>query len=341
LFNLGGPDGPSSVRPFLFNLFNDPAIIGAPGPLRWLLAQLISRLRAGSAKKNYAVMGDGGSPLLPQTRAQADALAATLRERRPDDVVETFICMRYWRPLSAETAAAVGRFAPDEVLLVPLYPQFSTTTTASSLKDWAQTYRGSGRVRTLCCYPTDAGLIEAHAAAIRSAWANAAEPANMRLLFSAHGVPEQVIQRGDPYQSQIEATAAAIAERLGPAWGDWKVCYQSRVGPMKWLGPSTLEAIQDAVDDGLGVVVAPIAFVSEHVETLVELDHDYARQAEAMGCTAYVRAATPGVATPFIEGLAGQLIRMLGQSEPLAPGSAFACDPRWGRCPWRHKEALA
>lgn len=340
LFNLGGPDGPSAVRPFLFNLFNDPAIIGAPGPLRWWLAQLISRSRAPSARANYARMG-GGSPLLPETKAQAEALAARLRTLRPGDAVAVFVCMRYWRPLSAETASAVTGFAPDEVLLVPLYPQFSTTTTASSLADWARAYRGPGRLRTVCCYPIDKGLIEAHAARIRSAWSQAGEPANMRLLFSAHGVPEQVIQRGDPYQSQVEATAAAIAEHLGTAWSDWTICYQSRVGPMKWLGPSTLEAIEAAVEDGLGVVIAPIAFVSEHVETLVELDHDYAQKAEAMGCAAYVRVPALGIEAAFIEGLADQVIRMLGRDEALSPGSAFACDPRWAGCPWRHEEALA
>jgi protoporphyrin/coproporphyrin ferrochelatase len=340
LFNLGGPDGPPAVRPFLFNLFNDPAIIGAPGPIRWLLAQLISRLRTRSAQANYGRMG-GGSPLLPETRAQADALGARLKGLLGGDATAIFVSMRYWRPRSDETARAVAKFAPDEVLLAPLYPQFSTTTTASSLRDWAKAYKGPGRVRAVCCYPVEAGFIDAHAARIRSAWDKAGGPRDVRLLFSAHGVPEAVIQRGDPYQSQIEATAAAIAERLGPDWGDWRICYQSRVGPMKWLGPTTIESIEEAVAEGLGVVIAPIAFVSEHVETLVELDHDYAEKAAAMGCTIYVRAPALGVEASFIDGLAGQVIRMLGQDEAIAPGSAFACELRWSRCPWRHKEVQA
>jgi ferrochelatase len=339
LFNLGGPDGPRAVRPFLFNLFNDPAIIGAPSALRWLLAQLISRLRNRLAQANYQLMG-GASPLFAETEAQAEALGARLRTLLDGDETQVFICMRYWRPRSEAVARAVADFAPDEVLLVPLYPQFSTTTTASSLKDWAGAYAGPGRVRTVCCYPVESGLVEAHAARILAAWDVAGRPADVRLLFSAHGVPEQVIQRGDPYQSQVEATAAAIAKRLGADWSDWQICYQSRVGPMKWLGPSTLEAIETAVEEGLGVLIAPIAFVSEHVETLVELDHDYAQKAAAMGCTTYVRTPALGIETAFIEGLATTARRMLGQDELLAPGSAFVCDAAWSRCPWREKEAL-
>jgi len=334
LFNLGGPDGPRAVRPFLFNLFADRAIIDLPALLRWPLAALISRTRAPSARANYARMG-GGSPLLPETRGQAEALQARLRQALPDDEVRTFIAMRYWSPLSRETARAVAGFAPDEVVLLPLYPQFSTTTTASSLEQWTAVYRGPGRVRAVCCYPTETGLVEAHAARIEQAWTEAGRPAGVRLLFSAHGLPERVVERGDPYQSQIEATAAAIAARLGPAWADWRVCYQSRVGPMKWLGPSTLETIEAAVEDGLGVVIAPIAFVSEHVETLVELDHDYAVKAAALGCSIYVRAPALGLEPAFIAGLAELASKALGQAEAIRPGSHFVCAAQWGGCPNR------
>jgi ferrochelatase len=340
LFNLGGPDGPDAVRPFLFNLFSDPAIISAPGPVRLPLAGLIAAARAKPARANYALMG-GGSPLLPETLAQAAALGRAFAAAAPGFEARVFIAMRYWGPSAAEAANAVAAFRPDEVVLLPLYPQYSTTTTGSSLAQWKSLYRGGGRVRTVCCYPTARGFVAAHALKIRAAWEAAGRPGGVRLLFSAHGLPEQVIARGDPYQSQVEATAAAIAEQLGPDWSDWRVCYQSRVGPMKWLGPTTLDMIQAAADDGLGVVIAPIAFVSEHVETLVELDHDYARKAAAMDCPVYVRVPALGVDTAFIHDLARLVSQALAGPEGIWPGSDFVCAANWGKCPRGSGEASA
>jgi ferrochelatase len=337
LFNLGGPDSLKAVRPFLFNLFSDPAIISLPAILRWPLAVLISWIRGGSAKANYALMG-GGSPLLPETEAQARALQAALAERLPATEVQSFVAMRYWAPFAGETAQSVAAFKPDEIVLTPLYPQYSTTTTRSSVDQWKAVYRGPGQVRSVCCYPPAPGLVEAHAERVRQAWDEAGRPAGVRLLFSAHGLPLQVIERGDPYQSQVEATARAIADRLGPDWADWRVCYQSRVGPMKWLGPSTLEMIEAAADDGLGVVIAPIAFVSEHVETLVELDHDYAGKAAALSCTPYVRAPALGLQAEFIESLAQLVTNALDRPAGLAPGSGFTCAGQWSQCPWRGPE---
>ncbi|HEX4180433.1 MAG TPA: ferrochelatase [Caulobacteraceae bacterium] len=340
LFNLGGPDRQSAVRPFLFNLFSDPAIIQAPGVVRWLLALLISTIRAKSARTNYALMG-GGSPLLPQTEAQAAALDRVFADLAPDIETKVFIAMRYWAPRAAEVARAVAAFAPDDLVLAPLYPQYSMTTTASSTAEWTSVYRGRGRMRALCCYPIDTGFVDAHARRIMAAWETAGRPGKIRLLFSAHGLPQKKVEDGDPYQSQIEAAAAAIAERLGPGWTDWRVCYQSRVGPLKWLGPSTPEAIQQAGRDGVGVVVAPVAFVSEHVETLVELDHDYAKLAVAAGCTPYIRVPALGVQTDFIKGLARSALGLLGQAEGVHPGSPFVCDSAWSRCPRRREGAAA
>jgi ferrochelatase len=215
LFNLGGPDGPDAVRPFLFNLFNDPAIISLPGVVRTPLAALISSRREEPAKANYAIMG-GGSPLLPETRKQAAALEAVLGARLAGDEVRCFIAMRYWHPLTDETAKAVAAFAPDEIVLLPLYPQFSTTTTGSSAKAWEKAYKGPGRSRTVCCYPVEPGLIEAHARSIVRTHRAMGAPGPLRLLFSAHGLPEKVIAGGDPYQRQIERTCAAVVEQLGP-----------------------------------------------------------------------------------------------------------------------------
>jgi protoporphyrin/coproporphyrin ferrochelatase len=330
LFNLGGPDDQASVKPFLFNLFNDPAIIGLPNPFRALLARLISSRRETSAQANYALMG-GGSPLLPETRRQAAAVETALGDRLPGDEVRAFIAMRYWAPFSEEAAVEVAAFGPDEIVLLPLYPQFSTTTTESSLKRWAEVYAGSGVSRTVCCYPEGPGWIDAQAAGVRGKLAEAGDRP-VRVLFSAHGIPESlVVRKGDPYQSQIEATCAAIAARAGLDPDAWSICYQSRVGPMKWLGPSTPEAIAQAARDGVGVVVTPVAFVSEHIETLVELDIEYAELAHELGVSPYLRSPAVGVAPAFIHTLAQAAVEALARTgtAPFGPG----CRGDWKACP--------
>jgi len=338
LFNLGGPDGPKAVRPFLFNLFNDPAIITVPAPLRLALATLISTTRAKSARANYARMG-GRSPLLPETLAQAEALQSAMDAADPSLESRIFIAMRYWTPTSAETALAVKKFAPDEIVLLPLYPQFSSTTTASSLAAWRKVYDGPGFSRQICCYPLADGFIKAHADRILEAWRAAGSPRPARLLFSAHGLPEQIIAGGDPYQVQVEATAAAVARRLtaGSDWPDldWKVCYQSRVGRLKWIGPTTPEAIEEAARNGLGVVVSPIAFVSEHIETLVELDHEYAELATALGMDTYVRVPALGIYPDFIDNLALMIRSALNRPGGAEPASDWSCAAQWRHCPAR------
>jgi len=333
LFNLGGPDGPEAVKPFLTNLFSDPAIITLPAIVRLPLARMIAGGREAAAKANYAIMG-GGSPLLPETKRQADALQATLAAARPDLESRVFIAMRYWKPFAAETAREVAVFAPDQVVLLPLYPQFSTTTSASSLKDWARAYRGPGASHAVCCYPTAQGLVEAHARAISQTWLKAGRPSNVRLLFSAHGLPEKIIAAGDPYQAQVEATAAAVAALL-PELPDWQVCYQSRVGRLKWIGPSTDDAIRAAGADGRGVLVSPIAFVSEHVETLVELDHEYADLARQIGCAPYLRSPTPTVDPALIDALSQATLAALDRGTAPAPFGPWTCPPGHGKCACR------
>ena len=337
LFNLGGPDDAASVKPFLFNLFNDPAIIGLPGLLRTAVARLISSRREASAQANYALMDfGGGSPLLAETRQQAAALEARLAEALPGDAVRAFIAMRYWNPLTEAAAVEVAAFAPDEIVLLPLYPQFSTTTSQSSLKAWNTTYAGPGQARTVCCYPQGPGWIEAQAAGIRAALEEAGDRP-VRVLFSAHGIPEKLVAKGDPYQEQVEATVAAVVARLGPI--DWAICYQSRVGPLKWLGPSTPDAIAKAGRDGVGAVVVPVAFVSEHIETLVELDIEYGELAHQLGVSPYLRTPAVGVAAPFIRTLAdavqGALLRH--GVAPYGPG----CRGKWKACPFQAERAAA
>lgn len=328
LFNLGGPDSLAAVRPFLFNLFRDAAIIQLPAIARYPLAALISTTRNKPAQANYAMMG-GRSPLLPETEAQAQALETELRAQGMVDA-RVFISMRYWKPRADETARAVAAFAPDEIVLLPLYPQFSTTTTGSSVKDWIVAYKGPGRTRTVGCYPNAEGIAAAHAAEIRKVWDAAGKPNNVRLLFSAHGLPQQVVDGGDPYQAQIEATAAATAALL-PELTDWQVCYQSRVGRLKWLEPSTETAILAAGADGKGVIVSPIAFVSEHVETLVELDREYAELAHKQGVAPYLRARTPGVHPAFIAELARAVTGALPRTG-VQPHGPWRCPATHGKC---------
>jgi ferrochelatase len=271
LFNLGGPDQMDAVEPFLFNLFNDRAIINLPQPIRWLIARLISSRRKKTAQEIYAHMG-GRSPLLEETQIQQGALDQILAHKAPGDTFKSFIAMRYWKPFTVDAVRAVEAFQPDEIVLLPLYPQYSTTTTGSSIAEWRKHYRGSGETHAVCCYPDDQGLMAGHAHQITQSLGEH-QLSNLRLVFSAHGLPQSIIAAGDPYQRQIERSAEILARQVGAP--DWTVCYQSRVGPMKWIGPSTIETIEAAGREGKGVLVVPIAFVSEHSETLVELDRDY------------------------------------------------------------------
>lgn len=332
LFNLGGPDRRESVEPFLFNLFNDPAIIGLPWPFRPLLARMISRRRGPVARDIYAELG-GGSPLLELTRQQAAALE---RELAGEGEVRVFVSMRYWHPLSDETARDVKQFAPDEIILLPLYPQYSTTTTASSLRDWKRAAAAAGLAvptRAVCCYPTEPGFIAAEVELIRPALEKAAKNGRPRLLFSAHGLPKRVIERGDPYAWQIEQSAAAIVEALAVPDLDWGVCYQSRVGPLEWIGPSTEAEIDRASKDGIPVVIVPIAFVSEHSETLVELDIEYRKLAEKLGVPGYERVPAVGTHGRFITGLAALVRGARNDERPvMSQRGGRLCPNSWKRC---------
>jgi ferrochelatase len=308
LFNLGGPDSPEAVKPFLRNLFSDPAILRVPGFVRGPLAWLISTRRAPTAQKIYAQIG-GASPILGQTEAQARALEEALGS---DHQFRAFVCMRYWHPMTEAVVQDVRAFAPDRIVLLPLYPQFSTATTQSSLEAWKrEAGRLGGSTGTIRSYPVDPGFIEASVELIKQGLAKVGSRPR-RLLFSAHGLPEKIIKAGDPYQSEVEQTAAAIVARLGEP--NTAVCYQSRVGPLKWIGPSTDEEIARAGRDGKAVVLYPLSFVSEHSETLVELDIEYRHLAEKAGVPRYHRVPTVGTHPAFIRGLADQVRRVLGQA---------------------------
>lgn len=335
LFNLGGPDSLEAVEPFLFNLFNDPAIIGAPSPIRWLIARLISKRRAPIAREIYENLG-GRSPLVPLTEEQAEALITKLNSENTDHQFKAFIAMRYWHPMSVEAAEAVRKYSPDEVILLPLYPQYSTTTTGSSLEEWHRAAQSVGvkvPTRAVCCYPTNDGWIDAQADLIAENIKMASGNKEPRVLFSAHGLPKKVIAKGDPYQWQVEQTVEAVVDRvkeLNAQDFSWVTCYQSRVGPLEWIGPSTDDELKRAGSDGVPVVVVPIAFVSEHSETLVELDIEYKELAMDAGVPSYHRV--PAVAThpKYIDGLAGMIKETLQNADKA---QTIRCDIGARICP--------
>ncbi|MCP4924083.1 MAG: ferrochelatase [bacterium] len=301
LFNLGGPLGPKDVKPFLYNLFSDPSILRIPGLVRPLLAWWISKKRTPEARKIYNHLG-GGSPLLKNTQAQARALEKSFDT---EEDTKVFVCMRYWAPQAKEVVALVKDWNPDEVVLLPLYPQFSTTTTGSSFAQWRQEARRQGLAapeRAVGCYPTQKGWVRSLAFGLSEALKQTPEA---RILFSAHGLPLSIVNQGDPYPVHVEKTAQAVIASLGGVGVnlDWGVSYQSRVGPKKWLTPSTESEVVRAGRGKKSLIVVPVSFVSEHSETLVELDIEYRDLAEREGVPSYVRVPAVGLGKDFIGGL--------------------------------------
>jgi ferrochelatase len=334
LFNLGGPDSPEAIRPFLLNLFNDPAILRVPFFIRPFLARKIAGARLQPATAAYRLLG-GKSPLQEMTEAQAKAIEAAL----PELDAKCFIAMRYWHPLSLAAAQAVKAWQPDEIVLLPLYPQYSTTTTGSSLTAWREAAARVGLVAptaAVCCFPTDPAFIDATLSIVRNAYeaARAAlDPAiPLRILFSAHGLPEAIVRAGDPYQYQIEQTVAALLAAWRRNDLDWRICYQSRATPQQWIGPSTDAEVEQSGSDKTAVLVVPIAFVSEHSETLVELDVDYKELAHRSGVPGYFRVPTQQIDAQFIASL-GDIVRF---ARTRGVGLHAACD--WLACATRNRQ---
>jgi|TARA_B100001142_G_scaffold56144_1_gene54678 protoporphyrin/coproporphyrin ferrochelatase len=307
LFNLGGPDKLENVEPFLFNLFYDPAILNLPSLFRYPLAKLIANRRAPIAKKIYEELG-GSSPILKLTQEQASFLESRLNKDDNLSDYKCFIVMRCWHPRAEDVVKEVISYGPHEIILMPLYPQYSAATSGSSIKEWNDIcIKKNFKVKTstICCYPTDENFIEAHKNEIIKKIENLE---NFKLIFSAHGLPEKNIKKGDPYQWQVEKSVNEIIKSLNIEDLDWILSYQSRVGPLKWIGPSTEDIIVENSKLGKHIVLVPVAFVSEHSETLVELDIEYKELADKNGCKNYSRVPALGINENYIKAMSNLII---------------------------------
>ena len=308
LFNLGGPDKLENVEPFLFNLFNDPAILNLPSFFRYPLAKLIANRRAPTAKKIYEELG-GSSPILKLTNEQSLALELRLNQNDISSEYKCFVVMRCWHPRAENVVKEVINYNPDEIILMPLYPQFSAATSGSSIKEWENICLKNNfktKTSTICCYPTDENFVQAHKDEIMKKINNLE---NFKLIFSAHGLPEKNIKKGDPYQWQVEQSVDKIVKSLKIKDLDWILSYQSRVGPLKWIGPSTEDIIIENSKIGKHIVLVPIAFVSEHSETLVELDIEYKELADKNGCKHYTRVPALGINENYIRAMSNLIIK--------------------------------
>jgi len=333
LFNLGGPDKLENVEPFLFNLFNDPAILNLPLLLRYPLAKLISNRRAPTAKKIYEELG-GSSPILKLTEKQSNALEKKLNIDDQNNEYKCFVVMRCWHPRAEIVIKDVINYNPNEIILMPLYPQYSAATSGSSIKEWNDICtKNSFKVKTstICCYPTDENFVKAHKEEILKKIENLE---NFKLIFSAHGLPEKNIKKGDPYQWQVEQSVNKIVESLNIKDLDWILSYQSRVGPLKWIGPSTEDIIVENSKLEKHIVLVPIAFVSEHSETLVELDIEYKELADKNGCKNYSRIKALGTNENYIKAMSNLIINKQDYSfkRDLFPPK-IQCPSQFKKCP--------
>lgn len=327
LFQLGGPDTLEAIEPFLYNLFCDPDIIDFPFARigRKPLAKLISTTRSRKVQHHYSVIG-GGSPIRRFTEQQARALQTRLNNSGID--AHCFVAMRYWHPFTAEAIAQLEASGCDEVVLLPLYPHYSSTTTGSSLNEWSRVYRGSVPVHQIGPFYKNDLYLEALMEKIDEALSRFADPLSPEIVFSAHSVPVSVIERGDPYQHQIEETVELLMRRGG--WTNaHRLCYQSKVGASKWLQPSLHRALRDLSQAKVReVCVVPISFVSDHVETLGEIDHEAREEAAQLGIEKFEMTSGLNDSPVFIAALAELVASALGagMNQASGPVSLVAAD---------------
>jgi ferrochelatase len=337
LFNLGGPDKAESIYPFLVNFFMDPNIIPLPKIARFFLARGIALYRSrGPAKIAYGLMG-GRSPILENTLAQQEAVENVLRSSGEN--VKVFTCMRYWHPMADEVVRQVKNYNPDELVLVTLYPQLSSATFWSSLEAWniaAKKINYDKKAAVICCYPREKGFVAASVENIHAEIkkCQAATGRLPRILFSAHSIPTELVEKGDPYDAQCTMTVEAILKELDMPGLDIVKCYQSKVGPKEWLGPQTVDEIIRAGKDDVPVIIYPHAFVCEHVETIVELGIEYAHVAENHKVPYYGVVKTVSTHPKFIEGLTNQIKSRIGKIGFFsdAPDGVAICPPEAKWC---------
>lgn len=344
LFQLGGPDSLEAIEPFLYNLFCDPDIIDFPGAFlgRKLLAKLISKSRSKAVAEHYKEIG-GKSPILELTKQQANALEESLKQQGLD--AKVFVAMRYWHPLTDEVVRDITKERFERVILLPLYPQFSKATTYSSMNEWNRQTATVGLYNTptqlICCYPNYPQMIEAFVENINATFTrfSNAKQEEIDLLFSAHGVPLEFINNGDPYQLQIEETVQRIVER--GKWGSPHIlCYQSKVGQQEWLGPSLLEMIERRARQGRKkLLVAPIAFVTEHIETLHEINIEAREHAEHHGIEQFEMMPALNDHPKFIACLTDLVLaRIHSKVDPISKCAKLwqehADRPKPVLCPW-------
>jgi len=327
LFQLGGPDTLEAIEPFLYNLFCDPDIIDFPFARigRKPLAKLISTTRARKVQHHYATIG-GGSQIRRHTERQARALEAELRNRGLE--ARCFVAMRYWHPFTQEAIDRLQAANCDEVVLLPLYPQHSSTTTGSSLNEWRRLFRGDVPVHCAGSFYRNTMYLDAVIEKVNEALALFPEPQRPEIVFSAHSIPMSVIEKGDPYQRQIEETVRLLAERGG--WSNpHRLCYQSKVGASRWLQPSLHQTIRQLATERVReMCVVPVAFVSDHVETLGEIDHEAREQAHRLGFTQFEMSAGLNDSPKFIHALGQIVLDALGQAAdnliPISVAGKFA-----------------
>jgi ferrochelatase len=323
LFQLGGPETIEAIEPFLYNLFCDPDIIDFPFARlgRRALAKLISVARARKVAHHYQVIG-GGSPIRRNTERQARALEKRLCREGLD--ARCFVAMRYWHPFTEEAVAELDASDCDHIVLLPLYPQYSKTTTGSSLNEWERKFFAAGRqVSCIHDFYGNGLYLEALADRVDEALSRFPDPHDVVLVFSAHSVPAAVIEHGDPYQRQIEETVSLLMRRGG--WLNcYRLCYQSKVGASKWLQPSLRSTIRELAAAGIrDVCVVPVSFVSDHVETLGEINHEARELATHCGITRFEMTNGLNDSPAFIAALS-QLVMDCVQPARKEPAFAAA-----------------
>ena len=317
LFQLGGPDTLEAIQPFLYNLFSDPDIIDFPFARigRKPLAKLISTTRARRVEHHYSTIG-GGSPIRPNTERQARALEIELRNQGID--ARCFVAMRYWHPFTREAIAQLRAAECDDVVLLPMYPQYSSTTTGSSLNEWKRQFLDDLPVRSIETFYRHPRYLDSVVEKVNAALSRFASPEEAEIVFSAHSIPMSVVEKGDPYQRQIEETVSLVMERGG--WSNLHcLCYQSKVGASRWLQPSLTNTLRQlAAAQRRQVCIVPIAFVSDHVETLGEIDHEARHLAQKLGFTQFEMSAGLNDSPKFIQALGAIVQDALAQPIPLS-----------------------